>query len=209
MDLVVLTLDELEAERLVPADREDVERDLAPDGETQVQLSELSPESLDKGFADSSSPVILLELVTLRLGAVATDWAHVDHAIAEFDKGAALDRDVEVRDVVQDEVYQLFEIVFSEVLVDALFLYFDAELVSVEPILSEAPISCIGHLEGHLLTHLDEVAARHDAKIDSFSSHLLEGVEHLLGDSLAGRGQSHVDIEKCDDTLLLVCHYFN
>ena len=39
---------------------------------------------------------MLLKLVALRLAAVAPDGAHVEHAVAELDEGAALDRDVDV-----------------------------------------------------------------------------------------------------------------
>ena len=209
MDLVVHAFDKLEAERLVPADGENVERDLATDRETQVHIGELSPKRLNEGFAHAGSLVELLELIALLLRAVAPDWAHVNHAVAELDEGAALDRDVEISDVVQDEVDESLETILPQVLVDTLLLNLDSELVCVESILCEAPIGCIDHRGSHLLPHLDEVAAGDDAEVDSFRSHLRDSLEHLWGDQGASRSQGHIDIKEGDDTLLLLCHYLN
>jgi hypothetical protein len=46
--------------------------------------------------------VVLLVVVALLVGGVAADGGDVDHAVAEFDEGAALDGNVEVGNVVQD-----------------------------------------------------------------------------------------------------------
>jgi hypothetical protein len=64
--------------------------------------------------------VVLLKLVALLLAAVAADGRHVHHARAELDERAALDGDVQVRDVVQDEVDEALEVVLAKVLLQAL-----------------------------------------------------------------------------------------
>ncbi len=53
--------------------------------------------------------VIALKLVALLLAAVAPDGRHVEHAVAELEERAALDRDVQVRNVVQHKVDQLLQ----------------------------------------------------------------------------------------------------
>jgi hypothetical protein len=46
--------------------------------------------------------IVLLVFVALFSGCVTADRRDVDHAVAELDKGTALDGDVEVGDVVED-----------------------------------------------------------------------------------------------------------
>ena len=86
VNLVVLILDELEAEGLVPAHREDIKRDLATDGEPQIKVGELGSESLYHSLAHARLPIELLEGVPLGLGAVAADRAHINHAVAELNE---------------------------------------------------------------------------------------------------------------------------
>lgn len=45
---------------------------------------------------DAGGKVVLLKLIALLLAAVAPDGRHIDHAVAELNKGAALDGDVNV-----------------------------------------------------------------------------------------------------------------
>ena len=88
VNLVVIIFDVLEAERLIPALWEDIKGDLTTDGEPQVKVSKLGSESLNHGLANASFPIKLFESVTLRLGAVAANWAHINHAVPEFNEGA-------------------------------------------------------------------------------------------------------------------------
>ena len=60
-----------------------------------------------------------LELIALLLAAVAPDGADVEHAVAELHEGAALDWDVEVGDVDEDEVDELLELGLAQVLAEA------------------------------------------------------------------------------------------
>ena len=96
--------------------------------------------SLDKGLMHVRVEpylIILLELVALLLGAVAADGADVDHAVAELDEGAALDRDVEVGDVAEDEVDEFFEVVLAQELLEGLDLEELSGLVGDEAVLGE------------------------------------------------------------------------
>lgn len=51
-------------------------------------------ESCDKLISDLGILVIGLEVMSLLIRGVSPDRAHVDHAIAELDKGAPLDGDI-------------------------------------------------------------------------------------------------------------------
>ena len=107
MDFIeLLFLNVTQAEGLVPAVGEDVERNLAADGERQAVVGELLPQDLDELRADArllqGAPVSLcegllqgrrhahlikrLELVSLLDRRVTPNRAHVDHAVAELDE---------------------------------------------------------------------------------------------------------------------------
>jgi hypothetical protein len=99
---LLLSLDVLQAVRLVPAGGEDVEGDLAADRVGEAVVWEGLFELGDHGCADVVCEVVFLVVVAFFGRGVTPDGGHVDHAVAELDKGAALDGDVEVGDVVQD-----------------------------------------------------------------------------------------------------------
>ena len=65
MNLVILPFDELEAEGLIPADGEDIERDLTSDRVLQVQISEFLLKFRHKCLANVSSLIEFLELISL------------------------------------------------------------------------------------------------------------------------------------------------
>lgn len=67
VNLIVVLLDELKAKGLVPANRENIEGDLATNGELKVQVSELLLQSSDEIFTDVCCPVVLFEVITLGL----------------------------------------------------------------------------------------------------------------------------------------------
>ena len=92
MDFIVVLLDELEAEGLVPALREHIEGDLTSNRELQVQFGELFFQLSDKCFTHIGRLIILLELVALSLRAVAANRANIHHAIAELDECATIER---------------------------------------------------------------------------------------------------------------------
>lgn len=59
---------------------------------------------------DAAGQVIFFKLITLFLTAVASNGAHVEHAVAELDERATLDGDVKVSNVVQDKIDELLEL---------------------------------------------------------------------------------------------------
>jgi hypothetical protein len=65
VDLVIVLLDEFEAERLVPALGEHVERNLTADTETQIQRRKFLFEHGDKVFSNVVLKVVLFVLVPL------------------------------------------------------------------------------------------------------------------------------------------------
>jgi hypothetical protein len=89
---------------LVPARGEDVEGDLAADGVGEAGVREGGLEGGDHGGADVVLDVVGLVVVAFLDRGVAANGRDVDHAVAELDKGAALDGDVEVGNVVEDPV---------------------------------------------------------------------------------------------------------
>lgn len=132
-----IRLDEPQTVGLVPSFRENIERDLPSDRVGQIEVGKLLLQRRDHRLAHSRPLVEPLELVALLLRAVAADRAHVEHAIAELDERAALDRDVEVGDVAQDEIDELFQIVLAEELLEGLDLEQLSRLVGDEAVLGE------------------------------------------------------------------------
>eukprot|EP00353_Schmidingerella_taraikaensis_P017146 CAMPEP_0185603994 /NCGR_PEP_ID=MMETSP0436-20130131/2960_1 /TAXON_ID=626734 ORGANISM="Favella taraikaensis, Strain Fe Narragansett Bay" /NCGR_SAMPLE_ID=MMETSP0436 /ASSEMBLY_ACC=CAM_ASM_000390 /LENGTH=145 /DNA_ID=CAMNT_0028234701 /DNA_START=351 /DNA_END=789 /DNA_ORIENTATION=+ len=120
---------------------------------------ELLSELLDEGLAHERRLVVLLELVALRLGAVAANRAHIDHSVAELNESATLDRNVEICDVVKAEVDESLQVVFTQVQVEALLFNSLALFVGVEAVLSEAIVGAFCDGWRHLLPDFDEVAA--------------------------------------------------
>ena len=64
--------------------------------------------------------VVLIKVIALVLGTVATDRADVEHAVAELDECAAFDRDVDIRECVHRKVEETLEPVLAEVVLEAL-----------------------------------------------------------------------------------------
>lgn len=153
--LLGLGLEVLEAVRLVPAGGEDVEGDLPADGVGQVEVRELVLQGLDKGPPHASALVKGLEVVPLLGGGVPPDGRDVDHAVAELDKGAALDGDVEVRHVVQDEVDELLVLVLADPLDEAVGRQRLAQLVRRQAVLGEAEVE--ERRDGHVACRLADL----------------------------------------------------
>lgn len=73
----------------------------------QAKVGESGLDVLDKLLANAVLEIVLLVLVALLDAGVTTNWADIDHAVAELDKGTALLGDLEVGNVVQDELDEL------------------------------------------------------------------------------------------------------
>ncbi len=78
---VLLGLDMSQAVGLVPAGGEDIEGDLAADGEGQSEVAELLFEGLDELGADVVLLVVFFVCVALVVAGVAADGGDVDHAV--------------------------------------------------------------------------------------------------------------------------------
>lgn len=79
-------------------------------------MAESLLEHSDELLTDLGVFVVLLEVVSLLSAGVTADRADVDHAVAELDKGSALDRNVEISDVVENEVGKLLVLLLTNVL---------------------------------------------------------------------------------------------
>ena len=83
--------DVLQAVSLVPTNGENVDADLASNGELESKGSaKLLFHSLNHGFADLVLVVVLEELNALLLSAVTTNRAQVQHAGTELDESSSL-----------------------------------------------------------------------------------------------------------------------
>ena len=152
-------------------------------------MAEALAQLLDKGLAHAVLDVVLLVRIALGGARVTADGRHVDHAVAELDKGAALDGDVQVGDVVQHEAHQLLVLLLADVLDEAVGGELLAELVGRQAVLGEAEVEERGHVGGgraELFLLLDEVGAAHEADGD-FLAEAGEEVEDLGGGALGGR----------------------
>lgn len=103
-------------------------------------MSESLLQLLDKGGPDAVLEVVLLKGEALLEIRVAADGGDVDHAVAELDERAALDGDVEVGDVVQDEVDELLVLLVADPLDEARAGKRLAQLPGRQPVLAEAEV---------------------------------------------------------------------
>lgn len=78
---VLLGLDVSQAVGLVPAGGENVEGDLAADGEGQSEAAEFLLDGLDEVGADVVLLVVFFVVVALVVAGVAADGGDVDHAV--------------------------------------------------------------------------------------------------------------------------------
>lgn len=148
----------------------------------QTQMAKLLTELLDKLLSNLGTIIVGLKVVALLDAGVATNGAHVDHAVAELDKGAALDGDVEVGNVVQAEADELLVAVFADKLDEAVGLEGLAQLEGRQTVLREAKVEegRDGDARGlaELLLLLAEVGASDEAN-GALLAQRLEQREHF------------------------------
>ena len=151
-------------------------------------MAEALAQLLDEGLAHAVLNVVLLVGVALGGARVTANGRNVDHAVAELDKGAALDGDVEVGDVVQHEAHQLLVLLFADVLDEAVGGQLLAQLVGSQAVLGEAEVEEGRHVRvgrAELFLLLDEVGAAYEADGD-FLAEAGEELEDLGGGALVG-----------------------
>lgn len=154
-------------------------------------MAEFLLEHSDKLFAHLGVLVVGLKLVALLVAGVTADGADVDHAVAELDKGAALDGDVEVGNVVQHKVGELLVLGLAEPLDEAVGGQGLAELEGREAVFGEAEIKQRrdGRAGGpaDLLLLLGEVGAADEADGALLAQSAQDG-EDLGGGALGDTG---------------------
>ena len=204
---VFLVLDVLQTVPLIPAHGEDVEGDLAADGVSAITLAATSP--IVKAYGeDVRQPkirklplnrlhkirsYIMLQIKLLILNPllhrrVPAQRAHIDHPVPELHESAPLHRDIEIRNVVQEEFYQLLVVVFAEPLDEAVARERLAHAVGGEAVFREAEVEEGGDGDGggaELFLLLVVVGAADEADGD-FVAELGEEEEHFGGDILEG-----------------------
>lgn len=150
-------------------------------------MAEPLAQLLDEGLADLVLEVVGLVVEALLGGGVAADGGDVDHAVAELDEGAALDGEVEVGDVVQDEADELLVGVLAQPLDEAVARQRRPHLVRREPVLAEAEVEHPRHRlprqHPQLLLLLHQVRAPHEPDRHLLPQ-LVQRVHHFRGDAL-------------------------
>lgn len=125
-----------------------------------------------------------LKLLPLLIARVAPDGGDVDHPVPELDERPPLDGDVEVGDVVQDKLDEVFVVVLADVLDEGVGGEGLAELEGGEAVFGEAKVEegGYGHAEGvaELFLLLGEVGAADEADGD-FLAELGEEEEDFGG----------------------------
>ena len=156
----------------------------------QSQVAEALPKLLDHGGAHLVLVVVLEEVETLLMARVTADRADVDHAVAELDESAALDGDVHVGNVVQDERGQLLVLLLSDPLDEAAGRQRLAVLEGSQAVLGKAEVEERQDVDGRraqLLLLLGEVGAADEADGDLLAE-TSEEVQHLRGGTLRSSG---------------------
>lgn len=166
--LLGLVLEVAQTVSLIPAGGEDVEGNLAADGEAacmllagaqaeggenefkigkrkssgirKSQVAEFLLENSNELLSDLGILIVGLELVSLLGAGVSADGADVDHAVTELNKGSSLDGDVQVGNVVQDKVGKLLVLILTNPLDEAVGGERLTQLVCGQAVLGEAVV---------------------------------------------------------------------
>ena len=85
----------------------------------------------------------LFKLITFRLAAVPANGTNIQHAIPEFDESSSFYWDVQVCNVVQQEIYQFLQFVFSQPGLEALNCNDLSFFVSYKAIFSEEEVELL------------------------------------------------------------------
>ncbi len=156
----------------------------------QSQVAEALPKLLYHGGAHLVLVVVLEEVKTLLLARVTANGADIDHAVAELDERAALDGDVQVGNVVEDERGQLLVLLLSDPLDEAAGRQRLAVLEGSQAVLGKAVVEECQDVDGRraqLLLLLGEVGAADEANGDLLAE-TSEEVQHLRRGTLRSSG---------------------
>ena len=154
----------------------------------QINIRKLLAQNVHKRLADLILQIILLVLIPLLRTRITPNGANIDHPIPELDKRAPLDRDIQIRDIMQDELDQLLIPVLANPIDEALARQQGAQLVRRQPVLGEAEVEARGDAQRcrpELLLLLHEVGAA-DVADGDFLAKVGEHSDHLGGADLGG-----------------------
>lgn len=150
--------------RFVPAAREHIETDLAANAVRQIDVVELL---LQRGNHFRAHPVLNVvggKEVAFVARALASDGAHVHHAVAKLDERAALEGQLHFGQVAQHIVDESLQRRLSEVQVNRLFAHLDAALDLHEAVLGEYVVEVLEDAFAvELLKHFLQVGAADNA----------------------------------------------
>lgn len=125
--------------------------------------------------------VILFELFSLLYGRVTPHGTDIDHSIPKLHKGTPLYRDIHIREIMQDEVYERLVLVLAHELDEALARELLSQPVRRQAVLGECKVEILGRVEacdGQLLRDLGEIGATYTADHDLLAQVAEEG-DHL------------------------------
>jgi hypothetical protein len=165
-----------------------------PEHVRKPQIRELLPHSLHKLLPNLMLQVELLILVPLLHRSIPANRAHIDHTVPELHESTSLDRDIQIRNIVQDEAHELFVVVLADPLDERVRGERHAHADGRQAVLGEAEVEEVGHGDAggaELFLLLGEVGAADEADGD-FVAEGGEELEHLGGDGLEGERGSHV-----------------
>ena len=152
----------------------------------QTQVRKLLLQCLNERLPNLVLQIILLILIPLLHRGITTNGRDIDHAIPELHERPSLDRDVEVRDIVEHEPNQLLVAVFSNPLDEAVACQWDTHAVGCEAVLGEAEVKHCGDGDGlraELFLLFCQVGAADEAD-GYFVAELGEELEHFGGSGL-------------------------
>lgn len=159
-------------------------------------MTKALPQLSDKRLSNLRLLVVRLKLLALLDAGVSADGADVDHAVAELDKGAPLDGDVEIGDVVEAEVGKLLVLVLADPADEVVGVEGLAQLEGRESVLGEAEVEEGGDGDAGGLAELFLLLLEVGATDEADGALLAEAAQELedLGGSGLGAGRREISL---------------
>lgn len=167
---LVVCLEKTKAKRLVPSGGEHVEADLPADRVRKVVLSERLLEHVDHLGPNIGLLVVPFKLVSFFLAAIPADRRNVQHPVSELDEGTPLDGNVQIGDVMQHEIDEGFELLFSEIRLQTLGGQQVTRFVSHESVFRKHEIVLVDCTIAQLFRDLGEIRSTDDPYVYRLAS---------------------------------------
>lgn len=94
-----------QAEGLVPALRECINRNLTTDGVLKSVIGKFGFKGFNQFIANIVGFIESFECQTFFISAITTDWRDVNHGITEFNETASFNWNIQIGNVTEDEIY--------------------------------------------------------------------------------------------------------